>query len=225
MSTKLKVVGLGLLAMVSVGALAAMNASANTNGHFVTQGNVHAEILGLEEGEHELELTLQGLENGIVCNAASYSGTTTHETEPDITITPSYGACYTTGSEVGTTVIHTNGCTYTLRVAKSTTNATEQTASLVCPEKKSLEITHPSCTINVAPQVILTGLTYTTEAEAGSGLHLVTLDSNVQFSVTYEGKTLCQMFLGTGPHLATLNGSVTVRAYNTLKQQAHFTAT
>jgi hypothetical protein len=212
MSMKLRAISLGILAAMAISAVAVMNASANGKGHFVFSG--HGENLWEVEGTeqepaHKLELTLHGLEGGVVCDVAFYDATGKGETAADLTFIPTYEKCHTTGSATNIP-IHVNGCTYTFTVAEKTGDATEQTAHLKCPVGKTLEITHPNCTVTIHEQSVTTGLTYTTRPVAPeTGPHWITLDVNIQFKVTKHG--ICQI-LGTEGN-GTLKGSATAKAY------------
>jgi hypothetical protein len=223
MSLKLKALGLGILAALSVSAFAAVNVAANGEGHFVTTGTTHATIEGTETGVHKTEFTAHGLEGGIVCDEIKYHGTTTAETVTSITITPTYNKCHTTPDGAGTTTVTMNGCTYTFTVAKGTTDATEQTVHLLCPPGKSVEIHHPNCTITIHAQTIETGVTYTTLFE--NGKHTITLDltkPGITFTTEYHGG-IC-VFTGTTHH-GTLHGSVTVEAKTLAGALTNITAT
>jgi hypothetical protein len=222
MSLKLKALGLGLLAVLSVSAFAVMNASANNKGHVVTTGLAHATIEGTETGTHTTEFTLHGLEGGIVCDEIKYEGTTVAETSNDITITPIYNKCHTTGSATNIPV-HVNGCSYTFTVAEKTTDSTEQTVDLICPVGKAIEITHPNCTITVGAQTITTGVTYTTLFE--NGHHTITLDlTKPGITVVSQFHAGICIFTGTAHH-GTLHGSVTVEALDTEKKLKDITVT
>jgi hypothetical protein len=213
MSVKIKTLCLGLLAALSVSAFAVVNATANSEGHFTTTGNTHTHITGTESSEHRLHFLMHGLAGEIGCDESLFTATTTTETSIDLTTTAEPKKCYTTnsGQLPGSTTITMNGCTYTFRVAKGSTNSTEQTFHLICPPEKELEIHHPNCTIKLPPQTFTTGLTYTQVFE--DGIHIITVDMNIQFAATeYEGG-IC-VFTGT-THTGTFGGRLTLRAFNT----------
>jgi hypothetical protein len=223
MSLKLKALGLGLLAALSVSAVAVMNAGANGEGHFVTTGNTHTHITATEGTLHKIHLVSHGLEGEIGCDESLITTTTTAETSADLSGTATYNKCYTTnGGTPGEVTVTMNGCTYTFTVAKGTVNTTEQTAHLICPHEglKRVEVHHPNCTITIPPQTVNTGITYTTVLE--NNIHAITAHVNVQFTTEYHGG-LC-VFLGTN-HTGTLKGTATVRAFNTVGGQVPITAT
>ncbi len=222
MNAKLKAVGVGVLAALIVSALAVMSASANEKGHFVSTGTSHVEIVGVEAPKtahthHFKDLAAPG---PIGCDKVSYTGKTAAETVISINVAPSYTNCYTTEEPEVKVPISVNGCTYTFTVAQNTTDNTEQTAHLLCPVGKALEIHHPDCTITILPQTINTGITYVTQFEDGK--HTLTLKTNINLSITRHG--LCRIFLplhGTG----NLAGAATVKALDTNKLLANITAT
>lgn len=205
MSLKLKALGLGLLATLAMSAVAVMNASATSTGHFVSDSpNGKTTIIGSENPQHFTELTSHGLEGGIVCDKVAYHGTFEGNTSTHIAVSPTYSECHTTGAAAGTTVVTVNGCTYTF------TPGHAGTVHLDCPVGSGIEIHHPNCTIRITPQTV-SGVKYTTEKDAFSGKHNVTLDANtVQFNSEYEGG-IC-VFTGTN-HTGTLHGSATVKGF------------
>lgn len=219
MSYKLKALCLGILATMAAGAYTAVSATATTGGHFVSEV-AHTTIVGSENSTHKLEFVIHGLEGGIVCDEASYSGTSTTETVTQIDLTPTYSKCHTTGAEPGTITIKPNGCIYRLTVAPGSPATTEQTDDLVCPAGVSLEIIHPSCTMRFPAQNNLEGSTYTTTTE--NGKHAITIDVKKKYTVFFEGG-ICTL-LGTH-HTGTTNGSVTVKGLSTAGEAVGVTTT
>jgi hypothetical protein len=213
MSLKLKALGLSLMAAVAVSAVGVMNASATTGGHFVSD-LVHTNIKGTEGGSHRHHFSETGFAGEIGCDVATYTATTAAATVTSLTVTPKYEKCYTTPgpwtveNDIPVTV---NGCTYTFTVAPGAPATTEHTVHLLCPEGKKIEIHHPNCTISIHPQTPTGKITYTTATNAVTGKHEITLDTDVEFTVTRHG--LCQFIkptTGTG----RLLGSATVAGFN-----------
>ncbi|HKB52253.1 MAG TPA: hypothetical protein VKC63_12615 [Solirubrobacterales bacterium] len=227
MSIKLKALGLGLLAALAVSAVTVMNASAESQatGHFTCEVEPctvkGSEVLG---SSHRFELAIAGL-TGIVCDEASYKGTAATKTVTDITITPTYGECHTTGtgtgSKSGEVTVDVNGCTYTFTQPNKESAKTEHTVDLVCPTGKTIIVTHPECETTFDPINGLKGVGYTTILE--NNIHTITLTSNVSgFSVTFH-KGIC-VLLGTN-HVGELSGSATVRGFDSLNREVGITAT
>ncbi len=211
MRHKLKISSLSLLAVVAVSAVAALNAAANGEGHFVTN-LTHADIDGGVGSFHKLHYVEHGFAGEIGCKNTTYRATAISGTKTvtELIFTPAYGECFTTPDGApGSVAIHVNGCTYKFTVAKGTTDNTEQTIHLQCPPGAALRITHPNCTITIHPQIINTGITYTKKVDPTSGKHIITLDANGQYTTTRHN--LCQLFgtNGTG----TLKGQLLILAY------------
>lgn len=224
MSPKFKRLGVALLAFGAMGAMAVINASAKSGGHFVssathtivdqrattTQGIPHFFNIKIENtGEFE-------------CKYARALGTIS---TPLATVTEANGIteldeCFTVGSTETPWQVHENGCEGRPTVATGEPATTEQTGDLICPPGKVMEVTHPNCLITVPSQNHIPGFTYTRITE--NGKHAITVDVNVQYAVQYHGG-IC-IFLGTS-HTATVTGSTIVRGLNTNGEQVSITAT
>jgi hypothetical protein len=212
MRIKLKALGLGLAA-AALSAVVATSAPATQGGHFVTD-LTHVDLHAFHDFGHGLHFLQHGTEKKVGCNETTHTSVLKSDTKTveELTFTPKYNQCYTTGDgNPGSVTIDVNGCTYLFTVAKNTTNATEQTARLQCPSGAVLKITHPSCTVSVPPQNINTGITYT---KAVNVKNYITMDINAEFSTFVHG--LCQFILPTAG-TATLIGAARVKAINPAK--------
>lgn len=224
MSTKLKALGVGLLAAMAISGFTVMNASATTGGHFTSDVD-HAIIKGFEGpgAVHKLEFSIAGL-TPIVCEEAAYHGTVPLgvTTVEHVTVTPTYGKCLTTGGTPGEVNVTPNGCEYTFKIGKKAT--THNTVSVVCPAGKVIEVHHPSCTITV-PAQNLNGVVYHTVVEKVNGVnkHAITLASTVGGITSHFHGGICNL-LGT-THVGELNGSATVKGFDTAGNQVNITAT
>jgi hypothetical protein len=236
MSLKLKALGLGLLAALSVGAFVVMSASANTGGHFVSEV-AHTEIKGSEDtavgATDRFEFKSHGLEGGIVCDKVSYTGTANATTVTSITVTPKYEACYTTGQPVGSVTVKVTGCVYIFTVGKTPKEEPESSVHLECEANGHIVIEHPNCTITITGSAAskvnqtLTGFSYKTITI--NNKHAVTVEASgtatnpgIQFATRYEGG-IC-VFTGTN-HVGTLVGAATVAGTNTAGETVGVTAT
>jgi len=222
MSLKLKALGLGILATLAMSAVAAMNASALSNGHFTSDVAlttlVGSEVPGTK---HQTELTAHGLEGGVVCDEATYHATTSALTVNAIRVKATYHNCHTTPSEPTTTTVTMNKCEY-----EFTSGGTGTVHIVGCEAGKGIEVHHPNCTITIMPQTV-SGVKYETDTDTtanGTKHHIITLDANtVQFATQYHGG-IC-IFTGTN-HTGTLHGSVTVRGFaHGTNNQVNITAT
>lgn len=222
MSLKLTRLGLGLLASLALGAVVVINASAKTGGHFVSDaidGHTIVNQTSTAGTPHQLEFFLGASEVAIICDKMTASGTASTQTVTAEVGNISLSNCHTTGSEVQT-AIHLNGCQTRITIASGNPETTEQTNDLICPAGKTVEITHPNCTIRIPPQTF-TGLTYRTAVDA-SKKHTLTVEANAQVTIHYEAG-FC-IFLGTN-QIGFFKGSTIVRAENTLGERVGITAT
>jgi hypothetical protein len=213
MSSRLKALGLALLATMAVSAFA-VNASAEVSGHFVVDGT-HATVVASEGGAHRIKFSAGGLTGAIECLENSYSGVIGAQTVAGFTITPTFKTCRTEGSATHNVTITTNGCRYTFKA----TEKTHATFMFLC-DGKALEIHHPSCTIKI-PEQTVSGVSYTTVLE--NGKHALTADFTVEnIAVQYEAG-VCT-FLGTN-NKGAMKGSLTLRATDTANNPVNLTVT
>jgi len=233
MSIKLKALGLGLLALLTMGAFAAANATAEGGGHFTSDSPTGKTwITGTEEQggttPDTTELAVQGL-IGIHCKHASYVGTISANTVESVTISPTYKECTTVPSGTKNIVVDVNGCTYTFTIAKKKANV-HNTVDIVCPAGiKGIVITHPECEVTVPPQT-LKGVAYIATTE--SGKESITVEATIGINATPKFTTqfhkgICTL-LGT-THEAAFTGSVKVTGFEDKGpeegQQVNITAT
>ncbi|HEX9967622.1 MAG TPA: hypothetical protein VGB06_06725 [Solirubrobacterales bacterium] len=203
MSTKLKVLGLGLLAIMATSAFAVMNASATPSGHFVSAAN-HTIIFGSENATHQVKFSVEG-GNTIECKKVEYHGTTETATVTEITIKPTYAECQTTGGAANSIPVTVNDCDY---VFSSQGTRIHGTVTVNCPVGKAIEIHHPNCTITVGTQHAL-----------GGGIAYDNTHPDLTATVTVSGIVVeyhggACIFLGT-THTATMTGAATIQGRDT----------
>jgi hypothetical protein len=224
MSIKLKILGLGVLAVMATSAFAAVNASALSNGHFTAEPTEHHLILkGTEAtpGNHNLSFyrlnsdgtTASG--SPIKCTHAAYEGTLPLEGKPGteatttqaVQVRPTYKEC-STGAEPphNIPIDISTGCKNNVFEFKSGGTGT---VNVNC----DITITHPSCHISIlaSENKNLSGVTYTTTTE--SNKHALTMNVNVNGIKGTFVSGIC-VFLGT-KHTFEMIGSVTVWGENT----------
>lgn len=225
MSIKLKVLGLGLLAVMATSAFTVMNAGAAVGGHFVHDGaNGHAVITGAEATgtTHSLGFVKEGGSEAeeITCHQAAYTGTVTAGTTDTVTITPAWSNCTTGTSGSGTSFeVHENGCHFTF--ASGVTGETHHTVHLTCPGAKPyVEITHPNCGIRI-PTQLLKAVTYTTIIV--NEKHALTMNVTAKSITSHYESGIC-IFLGT-THKSEMKGSVTVSAKDLAGNPVNITET
>ena len=217
MTSRSKAIGLSLVVSV-MSAVAAINASATSGGHFILEA-ANATITASEHIPDKLHFKPHpGSDSERVgCGVATYHGVATSTTVSEIEVTPSYSECSTTdGSGTPVTIDH-NGCKYQFTVSPGGTNGT---FAIVCKVGANIVITHPNCTVTVRAQSNLQGVHYTTLTEPNTK-HVLTVDVNVTPSSEYHGG-IC-VFLGTN-HAHTLIGSIILRA-DVNGQRIHLTTT
>lgn len=216
MNEKLKFLGLGMLAVMAVSALAAISASASVSGHFTHDAlGGHAAIKGAEGGEHRVKFEVDG--KAFECEVVSSEGTVSAATVTTIAVTPAYANCQTPGESANSILIDTNGCHFVYH-SRSSGHAT---FSLECPSG-DLAITHPNCKVEVPSQTATGGVTYGTAVSNPGNKHELTLSMTVTLTAQYEGG-IC-IFLGTG-HQLSMTGSSTLAAFSTSGEQVNLTAT
>jgi hypothetical protein len=218
MSLRLRGLGLAVLAIGAVGAFAAMNASATVSGHFVSDAVGGHTIVNQSINpalSHSFNVSIEGGAR-IECEQASVQGTASTATMQAVKGAMTLGECHTEGAAPGTVTVHMNGCT-----GEGTSNSSGSgTGHLLCPVGKTVELTHPNCTIKVPPQTS-GGFTYTNVTDEGK--HTITVDVNsTGYTVHYESG-IC-VFLGT-THTASITGSTIVRATDTNGQRVNITST
>lgn len=217
---KLRIFGMALLALAAMSAVAAMNASATPDGHFVHDGQDGEAWITAHEGAttpHALEFTrlASGTHNttgeAIHCKTSTYLGTAASATVTSIQVTPTYTECTTSG---GTgVVVDVNGCSYTF---SSQGIRKHGTVNIDCPPEKAIEITHPNCNITIPAQTtantLTEGISYKIEPE--NGKHILTATVTVNTITGHFHGGIC-IFLGTS-HKFEMKGSVTVRGFEHL---------
>lgn len=232
MNLQLKALCFGLITIVATGAIAAVNASANVSGHFTHDATGgHATIVGTETSQLAHWLRFQrtsptGTDNGLTfyCTSASYHGTLTSSTSTSLALVPNTGGCATFGDPAhGSVAMTTNGCSYVFSSHAGASMAPpvfHATFAFSCPAGKAIEIHHPNCGTKIPPQS-LRGATYGTTVEGGK--HSLTVVMTVTHITVHYHSGTC-VFLGTN-QLFDLQGSFTVKAFNTAGEQVGLTAT
>jgi hypothetical protein len=230
MSLKLKVLGLGLLAVMATSALAVVNASATSTGHFTSEATEHhlivkgAETVGTPHRLHFNEVRNEPghptTGSSITCTHASYQGTLSGPaatTTTAVQVRPTYKECSTNGEPPHNVVVDVpESCGN--NVFEFTSGGTG-TVHLNC----NITITHPNCaiTLTAADNKKLSGITYTTTVEQNR--HALTMHVNVKTIKGEYHSGFC-VFLGT-THYFEMTGSVTVWAENTLTGRVGITHT
>ncbi|HYP56604.1 MAG TPA: hypothetical protein VEQ41_09960 [Solirubrobacterales bacterium] len=217
MSMKLKVLGLGILAVMATSAFTVMNASAQDqpNSHFTSEAE-HVIIKGKDAFGSGHSLQFKGSGDPISCTDATYHGTIVEsdKTTQAIQVRPHYTQCATTSGTWGSVTVHVpTGCGTNVY---EFTSGNPGTIHVNC----QITITHPNCTIRVPVQT-RNGATYTQVTEQGK--HAITLHVNAPEITTHYESGIC-VFLGTS-HTSTMTGNATVWGENQAGGRVGITAT
>jgi hypothetical protein len=174
MIRSIKVLGLGLLAALTMSAATAPAASANPFFHsefagiFLTGGQtgIVANVLTTDLGEMK-------------CEVVKFKGAQGPMTTTTMTLIPNYEECKVAGENALVTL---NGCRYTFHL-EAQTEPIEARMGIECPIGEEIEIDTAECTIKVPPQPPLKEVTFTNEGEGTT--RSVVADLNVE-EIHYE---------------------------------------
>ncbi len=218
MSLKLKILGLGLLAIMATSAFAVTNASGTANGHFYHHAVGEKAAITAEDGlttAHKLEFTRltpgshATTGNPISCEKSQYTGEVSTRTNTVIQVYPVYTRCKTVaeGTVYDEVKVTPNGCSYTFSAQG---NRQHGTVEVDCPVGKAIEIHHPNCTTTVPAQTtaatMTEGISYTNLADGTITAHVTV---NTIWGQFHGG--IC-IFLGTEQKFE-MKGTVTVKGF------------
>jgi len=213
MKLKIKLLGLGLLAVLAAGALVVVNAGATAGGHF-TSNRALTTLEVIEQGSDTLEF-FAGPTKGIHCGNATYHGWFAGTTVTAFTLTPEYKECLTTGGKVDGVTITTHGCALEFTVRPDPENK-HNTMHIKCPSNKKItivdtEATGGSCTTEVGPQTV-EGVVY--NKTSWEGTESLTAEFTVK-KIQYTLHNGACVISGTTHNDGELKGSVIIKAWNT----------
>lgn len=213
MRGNIKTLGLALVAVLAMSAVAASAAQALTQAKF-TADAYPAVIKGAQEGtENFLEATAG---RKTECKTATYQATLT-EASTELTVTPHYAECEASG--VGTTV-DLNGCDFRFTAGTNTSaEDSHGSADIVCPGPiKSITVTTFTCTVHIPAQNGLTGVTFTNKSAS-----TVTVDVDItnQIKYTETDGFLCPFEGNTEGSDGDFVSKVTVHGFKDGQPQAH----
>jgi hypothetical protein len=201
MSRNLKVLGLALVAVFAMSAVASASAGAAT---------FHSEIASPAKtffnGEQVTENVFTVNGRTVKCTKAVFSGEEVAPSET-LSVTPEYSGCTAFGLA---STVAMNGCKYKFHNVTGTGPFTSP-VDIVCPEGAHITITAAStCTVTVAGQTGLSSVSYTnkgtgTGRDVEVGANISGIASNVSGSVLVCGTN--------GPESATYTGTVLEKGY------------
>jgi len=195
MIRNLKALGVAVMAVLALGAVAAGSASAEFHSEVA-----HTTFSGAQEGTH----TFTTDPGTVHCKKATFSGTSEKATTNDVTVTFKYEECTLTSifGNIAVTV-SPNECVYTF--------TTDGIVHVNCPAGKNIVVSGPGCTINVNAGQTLTGNTYT---NIGTGTTREVLVHTAAHSIaySYSGFTCGS---GSGTANGTYNGTTKITGTDT----------
>jgi hypothetical protein len=179
MIRNLKALGLALVAVFALSAMAASSASADT----FSAAAEPAFLTGSQGLEKEDEFVVT---NGITrCSVVKYDGQQATSPTTSVTLTPTYETCKSLGLSA---VVDTNGCDYLFTINDTTHLDTTGTIHIDCPTGQEITVTvappTAKCIIHVPEQTV--PVTY---ANAANG--------DIKATVDYNGLTYSET-KGTG---------------------------
>ena len=197
MMRNLKALGLALVAVFAMSALAASGASAAS----FTAGEADTTISGVQKTTHVFAVT--GVETS--CKKVSFSGTSSSVVQASITITPKYEEC-TAESIIGTINVTVTGfgageCDYRINASG--------TADLECASGKEVTVDASTCTIHVPAQTGLSKLKFTNEGSGSSADVRVDVELE-KITTNHTDGFGCPLTSGGESATGTLNGDTTV---------------
>lgn len=213
----LKILGLALVAVFALSAMAASMASADD----LTAEKYPVTLTGDQDGQTDVFTTTAGT---VTCKKASYHGTISGPST-EVSATPTYSECLALGF---TGTIDMNECTYKFKIGGS--GSTTSTVDIVCPAGKEITVTAiaagtTKCIIHVPPQ---TGLTHVNWTNVAGPPKEITGDieiTNLKYSHT--GTAPPSPAVGTGLGACTTgsatNGKYTGKAKVIGEEDSNFT--
>lgn len=223
MRSNFKALALALVAAFAMSAVAVSAAQANTAANFTTVNGLYPSVItGEQKANAGQTLAESNYFEGtpgqkVHCPTAKYEGTLKGK-EPTLTVTPHYGAtsggCKATGALTVNAEVHLNGCHYLFNAGTFTTapQHADGTAQVICPAGKQITITIGGiCEVDVGPQTISSGITYTNLANGH-----VTIDVNapIKYTDTDSPSAFFCPFAGNSEGVGKFVSSVTVAGYN-----------
>ncbi len=219
MARSFKTLGLALMAVLALSAVAASHASA---AKFTSGGGYPQTILGEDVGANDKTTISNG---PIICNGETYKGTITAATST-LLVTPNYINCRTEGAAFDNVTKTHNGCNLEFTVtATQTKDIDKGTVHLRCPGPKWIENHHytsgvnhaagtSSCTNTLHPQTFVGDVQYTSEtANKDLLVHgsmgfdatthgscsfgfTLTMEASYDFSVTFKTESGAALHVG-----------------------------
>ncbi len=234
MIRNLKMLGLALVAVCAMGAVAASAASANANYWFTSpEANDWTILTGAQpvafSDQFKVDGVIPGGPEGVTkCESTAYEGSTTDTTGTTLSLKAAYGGCEL--EPFGKATVSMNECEYLIHTDPlgDTTNGQYDTnTTIVCPsgheitiEAKIAGIT--KCIVHIEPQTLGTGIVLTNATSGGkSDIHADINFSTIKYTQTTgtSGSSRCTT-TGTTTN-GVYTGTATIKGFNTALQQVN----
>lgn len=213
MARNLKALGLALVAVFAMSAVAASAASADK---FTTDTGAPVELTA--EAKSEQVFTTEG-GNKVECSEVQVDEATVNSGDTSVTVKPTYNkeANTCTNEFTGASQVTTEGCHYTFH-GETDANGHAK-VDIVCPEGSPGIVIHNglSCDITVAPQNGLVGVHYSNVANTTPEEDIV-LNATVS-GISYTATSACA-FVGVFSGEAEYTGEVTVTGWEDNGEEA-----
>ena len=213
MIRNLKALGLALVAVFAMSAVAAGSASAeeyafHSSASFTT-------LTGSQSGATNDVFTTDA--GTVTCNTATYHGAISAAETTTISLAPTYSSC--TLEPFGSAVVSPNGCEYLIHAETQVDENDFETATeIVCPSGKEITVVASlfgttKCTVHIPPQSLGTGITVTNQTTAAG---VSDIQAHISFSgITYtetpgSGFGACEGSGGATTHNGTYTGLATI---------------
>ncbi len=218
MIRNLKMLGLALVAVCAMGAVAA---SANANYWFTAPGSDWTVLSGSQGTpiDESRFIGITGGANGILtCTSVTYQGSTSATTTTTITLASVYSGCEL--QPFGKATVEMNGCEYVIHTDPlgDTTNGNYDTVTTIeCPAGGEITIDAKvggvtKCQVHIEPQNLGTGITLSNTA--GGGFSAVINFTAIKYTQTAgTGAGVCSTEATRGD--GTWSGSATITGKNT----------
>jgi hypothetical protein len=193
MAHNLKTLGLALIAVLAMSAVAVSAAQASEPEFHVEEAS--AIIKGEQVGKNTLTLT----GGKVQCSSGTFEGEVSSTTFTELEVSASYGECIGLGLA---TVWHMNGCKYLGRMVLGSNPPTTVT-DIVCPAGKEITITiGKKCVVHIPPQKTIKHIVWD---NSGSGKNRDLVATVTEEGIAYTETPGC-IFPGTysnGTYFAT----------------------
>jgi hypothetical protein len=206
MSLKLKAVGLALVAVLAMGGLSAVSASADEFHSGATSGTVK----GTNVGQETFTVTF----GTVKCTSVTYTGTYSASTVTSQIVTPAYSGCTAFG--FANVPIDVNGCQFRFNQPNASTISTVDIINCTKP----MEVTAPNCRVTIGNQNGLTSVRWDNVAATPLHVTATTNITNIIYSEDPVGSFLpCKS--STNHTGGTYVGENTVKAFNNVDTQVN----